>query len=207
MLTHGTVQKVQAYDVDSKAVYNLVLYISNPEVRPLADENSGCNDIMIQQYFVEYFFMPGMTEKLAHSYGDRLTSPINQYDVVADLLKECPWTRRTVMVVPRPEDIDSEYPPCVRELQFFRTPPDYDVVWTTVFMRSWDVYAAGNPDLGSFQLAAEYIARRIGVPTGPMAVLATNAHIYRKSLEMIEKSRRTGQKRFAEKYLREWGKP
>jgi len=185
--SRGVFQKVPGnYDSEAKTIYNLCLTVEHPETRPLGEPKAGVNDADVMKYFTDYFYMPGLGSDLAHSYGDRLQTPFNQFDRAAELLKVEPWSRRAVMLIARVEDMGTEYPPCVREVNFFRPPPDYGALFTTVFMRSWDVYGASNPDMGSFQLAGEYVAKELGIPTGPLTVFATNAHIYRKQLEYLE---------------------
>ena len=92
------------------------------------------------------------------------------------------------MTISRIEDMFSDYPPCVRELQFF-IPAGQSKLYTSVFMRSWEVFGASLADLGSFQLSAEYIADQLGIKTGILTVFVVNAHIYSKQLQMY----RTGQ--------------
>lgn len=143
---------------------------------------AGVNDDMILKYALEYFLAPEKTSGHEHTYGDRLKS---QWDPIVEKLRSSPGTRRAVALIARVEDISSQYPPCVRELNFFFKAPDYKRLHTTVFMRSWDAFGASNPDMGSFQLAAEMLASRLGVPTGTLTVLATNAHVYEEMIDTI----------------------
>ena len=180
----GVKQRIQAYDDWARTVYNLVVFIQHPENKPMAADGSGYTEKMLWDYWTEYFFL-GIDTEHAHNYGKRLKEPVDQYQLVANMIREVPYTRRAVMVIPIPDDLLSEYSPCVRELNFYCTPPGYNKVNLTVMMRSWDVYSAGNPDLASFQLANEMVAAIAGKETGSLTVLATNAHIYKRSLEVM----------------------
>lgn len=189
----GVRQKTQAYDDYARTVYNLLVYIMRPATRPLSCFSAGYSEKMLYTYFGDYFFI-GEESGHEHNYGNRLHTPFDQFQAVADMLIKCPHTRRAIMLIARPEDLSSKFAPCVRELNFYMPPPNYDTLCTTVFVRSWDVYAAGNPDLASFQLAAEVVSRIIKEPTGSLTVLATNAHIYKKSLEYLEIKKKDGAK-------------
>ena len=184
VLEKGVKQKLQAYDEYALTVYNLLVHIEHPEIRPMACAEAGYTEKMLWDYWANYFFI-GVDSEHAHSYAKRLKEPVDQYQLVANMLRETPYSRRAVMVISKPEDLLSEYAPCVRELNFYCLPPDYDRVNLTVMMRSWDVYSAGNPDLASFQMANEMVAKLADKETGALTVLATNAHIYKRTLEVL----------------------
>jgi len=184
VLEKGVKQRLQAYDEYALAVYNLLVHIGHPEMRPMACEKAGYTEKMLWDYWANYFFI-GADSEHAHSYAKRLKEPVDQYQLVANMLREIPYSRRAVMVISKPEDLLSEYAPCVRELNFYCLPPDYDKINLTVMMRSWDVYSAGNPDLASFQMANEMVAKLADKETGTLTVLATNAHIYKRTLKVL----------------------
>lgn len=196
---YGTLQRCPPeYDpVGAYAIFNVSLTIAKPSVRPWSTPAAGLNDEDMQAYWNTYFFQPQTVGDLQHTYGNRLNIPCNQFEKCIEILSENPSSRRAVMLIARLEDLFSDVPPCVRELQFF-VPAGQERLYTSVYMRSWDVFGASLPDIGSFQLSAEYIAENLGRQTGPLTVFAVNAHIYSKQLQMY-RSGQPPQKSWAQK--------
>jgi thymidylate synthase len=205
--TRGVEWSVEApYNQMSKALLNVVLHIEHPEIRPLRHPEAP----VTEEYISLYAYTKLMTgEKEAgetYTYGERLKRvkfmnveiEYDQFQKALQKLKSSPSTRRAVLVISRPWDIESMEPPCLREIQIWLEPPNFNVMHSSVFIRSWDAHRAANANLGALQLMQEELAGQLKAKTGSMTVFAANAHIYEDSYPIVEKwfKRRVEAKRF-----------
>jgi thymidylate synthase len=179
----------------TKALLNVVLHITNPEVRPLAHPEAPLSEDFITTYAYTRLITPEKETDETYTYGERLrrigfggtTIDFDQIAIASEILKRSPETRRCVMVIARPDDLVSEDPPCMREINLWLEQPDFKRMHMSVFFRSWDTYKAANANLGALQLMQEEIASTLNVKTGTITVFATNAHIYEKDFPFVKK--------------------
>lgn len=162
---------------------SLALEIENPENRPLVHKNSPFAMKYIEQYALEYLFIGEKHEGEEYTYGERLRKPVDQIEKVIDRYRRYKGDRQNTMVIRHPEDLDSEYPPCLTVL-------DTEILdgklHFMVYFRSWDAYAGFPANVAGLQLLKEYMADRIGVEPGKTLAFAKNIHLYERQFRFVE---------------------
>lgn len=178
----------------TKALLNVVLHITNPEVRPLSHPKAPVSEDFITTYTYTSVLSPEKAGEEAYTYGERLKKvsfsgmelEYDQLKVSAELLKRSPRTRRCVLVLARVEDLEKPDPCCMREIHLWIEQPRLDRLHLFSFFRSWDAYKAANANLGALQLLQEEISEEVGVKTGTITVFATNAHVYEEDFARVK---------------------
>lgn len=179
----------------TKALLNVSLHIKRPEIRPLTHPEAPTTEEYITAYAYTKVLTGEKEKDEAYTYGERLrtvefmgtTIQFDQFDKILAKLKTTPRTRRAVLVVARPWDLETEDPPCLREIHIWLEPPEFKKTHLTTFFRSWDAYKAANANLGALQLLQEEVAQRLNVQTGTITVFASNAHIYERDFPFVQK--------------------
>jgi thymidylate synthase (methanogen type) len=189
----------------TKALLNVVLHVTNPEVRPLSHPSAPVSEDFITTYTYTSVLSSERVGEEAYTYGERLKKvsfsgtelEYDQLKISAELLKRSPRTRRCVLVLARVDDLERSDPCCMREIHLWIEQPKLDRLHMFSYFRSWDAYKAANANLGALQLLQEEIAQQVGVKTGTITVFATNAHVYEEDFarvkELLEGSKRAQQ--------------
>jgi thymidylate synthase (methanogen type) len=194
--TKGIEWQVEApYNELTKALLNVTLHIRRPEIRPLRHPEAPTSEEYISLYAYSKILTPEKAAGETYTYGERLrkiefmgnTIEYDQFEKAIEKLKKSPTTRRCVLVIARPWDLESTEPPCLREVHIWLEPPSHNKLQLTTFIRSWDAHGAANANLGALQLMQEEIARELGMTTGSITVFASNAHIYETSFPFVQK--------------------
>ena len=185
----------EPHNETTKALLDINLHITRPEIRPLTHPDAPTTEEFITTYAYTKVLTDVKEKDESYTYGERLrtvefmgtTLQYNQFEKALAKLKESPRTRRCVLVIARPWDIENPEPPCMREIHLWLEPPEFKKTHLTAFFRSWDAYKAANANLGALQLMQEEIAQSLNVQTGTMTVFASNAHIYERDFPFVQK--------------------
>jgi len=178
----------------TKALLNVSLHISHPEIRPLRHSEAPITEEYITAYTYTKILSGEKEKDESYTYGERLrkidfmgtTIQYDQFERALEKLKQSQRTRRCVLVIARPWDIENPEPPCMREIHLWLQPPNFDKTHLSVFFRSWDAYKAANANLGALQLLQEEAAQSLKVQTGTITVFASNAHIYQRDFQFVQ---------------------
>ena len=123
-----------------------------------------------------------MPNGFRYTYGERLFEYdnqivcVNQIEFIIISLNGDPTTRRAIAITYNPMvDLYEDSIPCLQLVDFLIR--DGKLHLTAVF-RSWDVKRAAPENLYGLSKLMEYVAEKVGVPTGELTVFAFSAHIY-----------------------------
>lgn len=127
----------------------------------------------------------------ASCYGAKLfgatATKASQFDLVSELLRRDPDTRRAVFTILDNEEISGEDKvgvPCTVSLQ---TVVRENRLHMHAMMRSNDAYRGLPYDVFFFTVVQELLAVGLGVELGSYAHTAVSAHIYEADIAMVEK--------------------
>ena len=135
----------------------------------------------LDEYVSREILSPNKPDGFRYTYGERLFAYlvsvyIDQIDFIITKLKNDPIPRRAIAITYNPEDDPyEESVPCLQLIGFVIR--DGKLYMTAVF-RSWDVKRAAPENLYGLSKLMEYVAEKVGVPTGELTVFAFSAHIY-----------------------------
>lgn len=107
----------------------------------------------------------------------------NQVDFVIRELKRNPETRRAVIDVRTPEDIDSNDPACLQHLQYFIRNGRLDCI---VLFRSNDACEATFMNAFALIMLQKKIADAVGVEVGSYVHRANSFHAYEKDWTLLD---------------------
>lgn len=141
------------------------------------------------------FYLPDYPPKeatgtLEEAYGPRLIgagesgSSVNQIERVIGRLRQKPDTRRAVVSILEPSDLDprNEEAPCTIALQFVRRRGRLHLV---AMMRSNDAYLGFPHDVFCFTMIQELVARSLGIQVGEYHHFATSLHLYEHDRDKV----------------------
>lgn len=121
------------------------------------------------------------------AYGPRIfrhgSSALDQWSAVVDLLRADPDSKRAVIQVFRPDELDApdnRDVACTLALQFLIRE---ERLHTIGYMRANDAYRGMVSDVFSFTFLQEMMARQLGVALGPYTHVAGSLHLDRPDLE------------------------
>ena len=151
---------------------------------------SGSADLDFIRFYIRDYPPKGTTGSIEEAYGPRFIGTgkfgrsFNQIDRVVDRLKRKPDTRRAVISILEPSDLESgkAEAPCTTALQFIRRRERLHLV---AMMRSNDAYLGFPHDVFCFTMIQELIARSLGVQVGEYHHFATSLHLYEEDIERV----------------------
>ena len=181
---------------------NINVEITNPEHRPLIDENAPSDMNYVNEYFLRYLYLDVRQPEEHYTYGSRMRTPIDQIEQVIKRIIESPKDRQITVVVRRPQDI-LKFAPLIDGKQVLDergnpvkwSPPcltvlDFEVLDETIhltgYFRSWDVIGGFPANLAALQLLLEAIVDEVnnradmGYKTGKQIWSCKNLHIYKR---------------------------
>jgi len=146
---------------------------------------AGSADLDFIRYYIPHYPPEEGTGALREAYGPRLLGtgefgkPFNQIDRVIERLRSKPDTRRAVIALLEPDDLEpgQAEAPCTAALQFIRRRERLHMV---AMMRSNDAYMGFTHDVFCFTMIQEIIARALGIRVGDYHHFATSLHLYER---------------------------
>lgn len=167
----------------TKEMRNIQITITdpcNPQNWPIP--NTGWKLPALDEYVAREILNPKMPNGFRYTYGERLFEYdnqivcVNQIEFIIISLNGDPTTRRAIAITYNPMvDLYEDSIPCLQLVNFLIR--DGKLHLTAVF-RSWDVKRAAPENLYGLSKLMEYVAEKVGVPTGELTVFAFSAHIY-----------------------------
>lgn len=144
---------------------------------------AGSADLDFIRFYLPEYPPEGAEGSLEEAYGPRLLGTgefgrsFNQLERVIDRLRRKPDTRRAVISILEPSDLEpgKAEAPCTVALQFIRRRERLHLVAT---MRSNDAYLGFPHDVFCFTMIQELVARSLGIKVGEYHHFATSLHLY-----------------------------
>jgi thymidylate synthase len=151
---------------------------------------SGSADLAFIRFYLQKYPPENATGSLEEAYGPRLIGTgefgrsFNQIQRVIDRLRQKPDTRRAVISLLEPSDLepDKEEAPCTIALQFVRRRERLHLL---AMMRSNDAYLGFPHDVFCFTMIQELIARSLGIQMGEYHHFATSLHLYERDEDKV----------------------
>lgn len=149
---------------------------------------SGSANLDFIRFYIRSYPPEKATGSIEEAYGPRLIGTgefgrtYNQIARVIDRLQKKPDTRRAVISLIEPSDLEAGRmeAPCTVALQFIHRRKRLHMF---VMMRSNDAYLGFPHDVFCFSMIQELIARAIGVELGEYHHFATSLHLYERDLD------------------------
>ena len=148
---------------------------------------AGSADLDFIRFYIPNYPPDGVTGAIEDAYGPRLIGTgefgrsFRQIDRVIDRLQRRPDTRRAVIAVLEPSDLEPgrSEAPCTTALQFIRRREHLHLV---AMMRSNDAYWGFPHDVFCFTMMQELVARALGIKVGEYHHFATSLHLYEQHI-------------------------
>lgn len=151
---------------------------------------SGSSDLVFIRFYIPKYPADGATGSVEEAYGPRLMGTgefgrsYDQIDRVIDRLRRKPDTRRAVISILEPSDLESgkTEAPCTTALQFIRRRERLHLI---AMMRSNDAYLGFPHDVFCFTMIQELVARALGIQVGDYHHFATSLHLYEQDVGKV----------------------
>lgn len=151
---------------------------------------AGSADLSFIRFYLPEYPPEGATGAREEAYGPRLIGTgefgrtFNQVERVIDQLRRKPDTRRAVISLLEPSDLQvgKDEAPCTIALQFIRRRGRLHLV---AMMRSNDAYLGFPHDVFCFTMIQELIARSLGIQVGEYHHFATSLHLYEHDRDKV----------------------
>jgi thymidylate synthase len=151
---------------------------------------SGSADLDFIRFYLPDYPPEGARGSIEEAYGPRMLGTgefgrsYNQIERVIERLRQKPDTRRAVISLLEPSDLepDKAEAPCTTALQFIRR---RDRLHLIAMMRSNDAFMGFTHDVFCFTMIQELIARSLGVKLGEYHHFATSLHLYEQDAEKV----------------------
>lgn len=183
----------------TRELLGVALRISKPRARLSRSENrgkpfsalgellwylSGSDELdFIRPYISRYEEEANREGKIHGAYGPRLFAmhSVNQVEVVTELLRRKPSSRRAVIQIYDAKDLTTdEEIPCTTTLQFHIRD---GLLHTSATLRSNDAYWGLPHDVFCFTMLQEMMARRLNVGLGEYLQYVGSMHLYECHIE------------------------
>lgn len=180
---HGEITDCADWNTRQKEV-SMTMIVGDPLKEPRISKCFIGSPRELEQYRME--MLDGILDfevekgKWEYTYHQRYA---DQIDAVINELKRNPSSRRAVMVIRRPEDIDSADPACLQIVQYFIRRNALDCV---VLFRSNDACKATFMNAFALIELQKRIAERLGVKVGTYTHRANSFHAYEKDWSMLD---------------------
>lgn len=151
---------------------------------------SGSANLDFIRFYLHDYPPAKATGSIEEAYGPRFIGTgefgrsVNQIERVIERLKEKPDTRRAVIILLEPSDLEPEKQeaPCTAALQFIYRRGHLHLV---AMMRSNDAYLGFPHDVFCFTMMQELIARSLGARVGEYHHFATSLHLYGRDVDKV----------------------
>lgn len=151
---------------------------------------AGSADLDFIRFYIREYPPEGATGALEDAYGPRIIGTgefgrsFNQIERVIDRLRRKPDTRRAVISILEPGDLEpgKAEAPCTIALQFVRRRERLHLV---AMMRSNDAYLGFPHDVFCFTMIQELVARSLGIQVGEYHHFATSLHLYEHDQDKV----------------------
>lgn len=151
---------------------------------------AGSADLDFIRFYLRDYPPKGITGSLEEAYGPRLIGTgefgrsFNQIARVIDRLRQKPDTRRAVISILDPGDLEpgKNEAPCTIALQFVRRRERLHLI---AIMRSNDAYLGFPHDVFCFTMIQEIVARSLGIQVGEYHHFATSLHLYENDHDKV----------------------
>ncbi len=167
----------------TKEMRNIQITITdpcNPQNWPIP--NTGWKMPALDEYANTEILSTKIPSGFLYTYGNRLfahpPSEMNQIHTIIARLKDAPTTRRAIAGTLSPQYDCNIYLTSIPCLQLIGCQIRENKLHMTAVFRSWDVKRAAPENLYGLSKLMEYVAEKVGVPTGELTVFAFSAHIY-----------------------------
>ena len=153
---------------------------------------SGSADLGFIRFYMPNYPPEGVMGSIEEAYGPRFVGTgefgrsFNQIERIIDRLQRKPDTRRAVISVLEPSDLEPgrTEAPCTTALQFIRRRERLHMV---AVMRSNDAYLGFPHDVFCFTMIQELVARSLGIQVGEYHHFATSLHLYEQDVEKVSR--------------------
>jgi thymidylate synthase len=144
----------------------------------------------VEEYLPYLMTDQPLKENEQYTYGQRI---VLQMDKIIRRYKTHGYgSNQECIAVARPEDIDLDDPPCLRNIDTRIVAPDglkegepYQLHFFPYF-RSWDLWGGFPPNLAAIRLMQEYMAAEIGVEPGEILCTSKGLHLYDHSWDVAQ---------------------
>lgn len=144
---------------------------------------AGSASLDFIRFYIHGYPPEEATGSIEEAYGPRLIGTgefgrsFNQIERVIERLRRKPDTRRAVISILEPSDLEpgKAEAPCTIALQFIRRRERLHLV---AMMRSNDAYLGFPHDVFCFTMIQELVARSLGIQVGEYHHFATSLHLY-----------------------------
>lgn len=160
-----------------KECLHIIISIKNPLkndriLKKFADEN-------LLKFMERNFLKCETISDWGYSYGSRIFNfhGVNQVDEVVKKLSKKPESKSTTIIFSDPTYDFQGHSPCVSLLDFKIRKQK---LITTAFLRSQDVGSKIYADIIAIGKISKIIADRLEIKLGPLVLIITSAHIYKK---------------------------
>lgn len=151
---------------------------------------AGSADLDFIRFYLPDYPPEDASGSLEEAYGPRLIGTgefgrsFNQIERVIDRLRRKPDTRRAVISILEPSDLEpgKAEAPCTIALQFVRRRERLHLV---AMMRSNDAYLGFPHDVFCFTMIQELVARSLGIQVGEYHHFATSLHLYEHDQDKV----------------------
>ena len=151
---------------------------------------AGSADLDFIRFYIREYPPAGVMGALDEAYGPRIMGTgefgrsFNQIERVIDRLRRKPDTRRAVISILEPGDLEpgKAEAPCTIALQFVRRRERLHLV---AMMRSNDAYLGFPHDVYCFTMIQELVARSLGIQVGEYHHFATSLHLYEHDQDKV----------------------
>jgi thymidylate synthase len=151
---------------------------------------AGSADLDFIRFYIRNYPPEKASGSIEEAYGPRLLGTgefgrsFNQIERVIDRLQRKPDTRRAVISIIEPSDLEpgQSEAPCTIALQFIRRRERLHLV---VMMRSNDAYLGFPHDVFCFTMIQELVARSLGIRVGEYHHFATSLHLYEQDTNKV----------------------
>lgn len=180
----GIIRPCPAYNTREKSV-PITIDISKPLCEPMISRFIPCGAAELQQYIMEMTdgildFEYTVARNWPYTYHDRM---IEQLPGVVSLLRKDPNSRRAVVVIRRPSDIDMDDPPCLQLVQYAINNGDLDCFVT---FRSNDAVKAFFMNAFALIRIQTILAELLNCGVGHYVHTANSFHAYERDWEALD---------------------
>lgn len=190
---HGSYEGQKRWELD-----HVTLHVTHPGTRPLIPEMpqhlSHVPAPTTMEYVEEYlpYLMTNapLKENEQYTYGERIAPQMEA--IIERYQQNGHGSNQECIAVARPEDVNLEDPPCLRQIDTRIIAPDglhegeVPALHFIIYFRSWDLWGGFPPNLAAVRLMQEYMAGCLGVEAGEMICSSKGLHIYDHSWDIAK---------------------
>ena len=181
---YGEKRPCPAYDTHEKSV-SITIDIARPLMEPRISKLIPCDPGALQQYLMEMEdgimdFEYTVAKNWPYTYHNRM---IEQLIEVVKILKKDPFSRRAVVCIRRPGDVDMDDPPCLQLIQYILNDGMLDCYVT---FRSNDAVKAFFMNAFALIDIQRIVSDVLEVPIGRYIHTANSFHCYERDWDRLK---------------------